>query len=129
MRSTVDRLCYAYSSCYHYSIKNLFVWSNKFLNGGNLFKTPFNWIFGKIYFLKNCWCEFYFCRREIDYATLASAFFCRREIIWVRKSASDTNKLTLLFRSSQVLVDSEEYFLRKLILLEEIFSKQTNLQF
>ena len=33
-------------------IKNLLVWSDKFLNGGNLFTTPFNWIFKKSNFLK-----------------------------------------------------------------------------
>ena len=57
------------------------------MNGSNLFKTTFNWIFGKIYLLKNCQCEFHLCWCEIDYATFWSAFFCRHEIVWVRKSA------------------------------------------
>ena len=48
-------------------IKNLFVWSDKFLNGGNLFTAPFNWIFKKIQFFENCRREFHLCRREIHY--------------------------------------------------------------
>ena len=58
----------------------------KFLNGGNLFTKPSNWIFGKIQFFEKCRREFHFCRREIDYTTFASAFFCRREMILVRKT-------------------------------------------
>ena len=54
--------------------------SNKFLNGGNLFTTPFNWIFGKIQFFEKCRREFHFCRREIDYTTFALPFFCRSDI-------------------------------------------------
>ena len=57
----------------------------KFLNGSNLFTTPFNWIFGKIQFFEN-W------RREIDYLTFASAFFCRRDITWVRKTEKRVSK-------------------------------------
>ena len=59
-----------------------------FLNEGNLFTTPFYWIFGKLQFLKNCWHEFHFCQCEIDYTTFTSAFFCQRNIIWVRKICS-----------------------------------------
>ena len=62
------------------------MWPDKFLIGGNLFTTPFNWIFGKIQFFENCRHEFHFCRREIDNATFTSAFFCRREIIGVKKT-------------------------------------------
>ena len=84
--AAIGRLCNAQSSSYHYPIKSLFKWYDKFLNGGNLFTTPFNWIFGKIRFLKNCRHEFHFCQRKINYATFASAFFCWYEIIWVRKT-------------------------------------------
>ena len=69
-----------------YPLKNLFVWSDKFLKGGNLFATPFNWKFGKIQFFEYCQREFNFCRHKIHYTTFASAFFCQCEIIWVRKT-------------------------------------------
>ena len=71
-------------------IKKLFVWSDKFLNGGNLFTTPFNWIFRKIQFVENCQCKFHFCRHEIDYKAFALAYFCRQETIWVRMTGIKT---------------------------------------
>ena len=55
------------------------VWLVKFLNGGNLFTKPLNWIFEKIQFLENCRREFHFCQREIDYATFASALFSQKD--------------------------------------------------
>ena len=60
----------------------------RFLNGGNMFTTPFIWIFGKIQFFWNCWHEFHFCQCEIDCATFASAYFCWHKITWVRKTAT-----------------------------------------
>ena len=61
------------------------IWMVKFWNRGNLFTTPFNWMFGKIQFFENHWCEFHFCRYEIDYTTFATAF-CWYEMVWVRKT-------------------------------------------
>ena len=61
-----------------------------FLNGGNLFTKPLNWIFGKIQFFENCWHKFHFCQHEINYTTFTSAFFCWREIILVRKTGKST---------------------------------------
>ena len=72
--------------CYHYPIKNLFVWLEKSQNGGNLSTKGFHWIFGKIIFFENCQHEFHFCWCEIDNVTFASTFFCRRGMMGVNKT-------------------------------------------
>ena len=66
-----------------------------FLNGGNPFTKSLNWIFGKIQFFDNRWCEFHFCRLEIDYTTFASVFFCLHIIILVRKTEKSIFKVIL----------------------------------
>ena len=91
---SINFLCNAESSWYHYPIKDLSVWSEKILIGGNLFTTSFRWIIGKIQFFENCRHEFHLFRR--DYTTtiiplLHQHFFCRREIIWVRKTVNWAN--------------------------------------
>ena len=68
-----------------YPIKKLFVWTYLLLNGGNLFTTPFIWIFGNIWFFKNCWRKFYFCKCKVFIIQfLHQHLFCRREIICFR---------------------------------------------
>ena len=103
--NSIPRTCVFYNSWK----KNVFIhsWSNNQLSCGilrkiftmrvgdykwiinydwpNVFTTPFNWLFGKIQFFENYWCEFHFCRREIDCTAFASALFCWYEVTWVWK--------------------------------------------
>ena len=79
------------------------------VNEGNVFTTPFIWIFGKIQFFENCRRKFYFCRREIDCITFRSAFFCRHKIYWVLK------RLSYLRRVSNIVYLNTRATLRYII--------------
>ena len=80
-------------------LTTFFVWSDKILNGVNLFTTTFNWIFGKIQFFKKLPMQILVLPTWYQSYNFWVIIFCQCELIWARKTVPCNHHFQLSFFS------------------------------